>query len=114
MSNKKLFRRVFRVSNDGDRVIIEGLYQKASKVDDLWRLVGWRAYSYFNNEWTHTMAHNGWYKIHGNKKKDIGSLKLLRDSAPTAEPLPDGAYRQEDYQTLAEGLELAYNENLPL
>lgn len=61
-------------------VSTEGMYERNLFPDgkEYWVLKKWRVISIYEGRKTVGM----WYKVHGNRKKSIGALKLILESPP--------------------------------
>jgi hypothetical protein len=71
---------LFTHRNNG--VLVEGMYKRHEWPNGrpYWVLVAWR----IGFDRPGREAYLGqWHRVHGNQKKDIGVLKLLRDTPPT-------------------------------
>lgn len=82
-------------SQHSNGVTIEGHYERCHwpKGTPYWVLREWRLITLMDG----APATGDWHKIHGNKKKDIGTLKLLRDDPPTIAPMPKQRYQITSY-----------------
>lgn len=78
MSSDEL--ELHRHTNKVNGVVVEGRYEKQTWPSGrpYWVLRFWR----ITSTWQGRTTVGDWHKIHGNQRKDIGVLKLLRDNPP--------------------------------
>lgn len=75
------FRSVSYHGPQVGHIAVEGVYEPLGRI---WVLRHWRL-------WTDGSGWGDWHRVHGNKRKDVGSLKLVRDTPPALAPMPEPA-----------------------
>jgi len=87
------------IFNPHVHVILRGIYRQ---VGDIWQLTHWQVLSKHATDATFRDTLNNWYKVHGNQKKDLGGLKLVRWSEPQVDARGNVAVSQSNQQATAE------------